>query len=111
MKHLNDKRVVQSTDVPTKLIKEFCDLFSKFIYKSINHCITEGSFIANFKVAEFSPLLYLSLCCLNIDLCDSLFDDYSSDFANFADDTTPCECGPTLNEVMDNLEITTEKMF
>ena len=39
------------------------------------------------------------------------FEDYSSDFANFADDTTPYECGPALNEVMNNLEITTEKMF
>ena len=47
----------------------------------------------------------------NIDLCDLFFEDYSSDFANFADDTTPYECGPTLNEVMNNLEITTEKMF
>ena len=39
----------------------------------------------------------------NIDLCDLFFEDYSSDFANFADDTTPYECGPTLNEVMNNL--------
>ena len=47
----------------------------------------------------------------NIDLCDLFFEDYSSDFANYADDTTTYECGPTLNEVMNNLEITTEKMF
>ena len=39
------------------------------------------------------------------------FEDYSSDFANYTDDTTPYECGPTLNEVMNNLEITIEKMF
>ena len=56
IKHLNDKKAVQSTDIPTKLIKEFCDFFSEFIYKSINHCITEGSFIAEFQVAEFRPL-------------------------------------------------------
>ena len=56
IKHLNDKKAVQSTDIPTKLIKEFCDFFSEFIYKSINHCITEGSFIADFKVAEVRPL-------------------------------------------------------
>ena len=47
----------------------------------------------------------------NIDLRDLFFEDYSSDFANFADDTTPYECGPTLNEVMNNLETTTEKMY
>ena len=57
IKHLKDKKAVQSTDIPTKLIKEFCDFFSEFIYKSINHCITEGSFIADFKVAEVCPLL------------------------------------------------------
>ena len=57
IKHLNDKKAVQSTDIPTKLIKELCNFFSEFIYKSINHCITEGSFIADFKVAEFC-LLY-----------------------------------------------------
>ena len=51
------------------------------------------------------PLLF------NIDLCDLFFEDYTSDFANFADDTTPYECGPTLNEVMNNLQKTTEKMF
>ena len=32
------------------------------------------------------------------------FEDHNSDFANFAGDTTPYECGPTL-------ETTTEKMF
>ena len=37
IKLLNDKKAVQSTDVPTKLVKEFCDFFSEFIYKSINH--------------------------------------------------------------------------
>ena len=35
------------------------------------------------------PLLF------NIDLCDLFFKDYSSDFANFADDITRYECRPT----------------
>ena len=56
IKLLNDKKAVQSTDIPTKLIKEFCDFFSEFICKSINHRITEGNFIADFKVAEVCPL-------------------------------------------------------
>ena len=41
IKHLNGKKAVQSTNIPTKLMKEFCDFFSDFTYKSINHCITE----------------------------------------------------------------------
>ena len=56
IKHLHDKKAVQSTDIPTKLIKEFCDFFSEFLYKSINHCKTERSFIADFKVAEVCRL-------------------------------------------------------
>ena len=51
------------------------------------------------------PLLF------NIDLCDLFFEDYSSDFSNIADDTTPYECGPTRNEAMNKIEITTEKIF
>ena len=44
----------------------------------------------------------------NIDLCDLFFEDCSSDFATFADDITPYVCEPTLNEAMNNLEITAE---
>ena len=51
------------------------------------------------------PLLF------NIDLCNLFFEDHSSDFANFVDDITSYDCGPTLNEVMNDLEKTTEKMF
>ena len=51
------------------------------------------------------PLLF------NIDLCDLFFESYSSDFANFADDTTPYESGHSFNEVINNLETTTEKVF
>ena len=39
------------------------------------------------------------------------FEDYNSDFEIFADGTTPYGCGPTLIEIMNNLEITAEKMF
>ena len=59
IKHWNDKKAVQSTDIPTKLIKEFCDFISEFIYKSINHCITDGSFIVDFQVAEIRALYKL----------------------------------------------------
>ena len=56
VKLLNDKKAIQSTDIPTKLIKKFCNFFSEFRYKSINHCITEGKSIADFKNAEVLPL-------------------------------------------------------
>ena len=66
-------------------------------YIDIIYGVPQGSIL--------EPLLF------NIDLCDLFFADYTSDFANFADHTTPYECGPRLNEVMNNLETTTEKMF
>ena len=48
----------------------------------------------------------------NIDLFYDLFyEDYSSGFANFAGDTTTYKCGPIFKEFMNNLEITTEKLF
>ena len=43
------------------------------------------------------------------DLCDLFFEDYSSDISNFADNITPNEWRPTLNEFMNNPEIITEK--
>ena len=49
------------------------------------------------------PLLF------NIDLCDLFF--LKTTVANFADDTTPYECGHSFNEVIDNIETTTEKVF
>ena len=51
------------------------------------------------------PLLF------NIDPCDLFFENYSSYFANFANDTTLYECGHSFNEVINNLETTTEKVF
>ena len=39
----------------TKLIKELCDLFSVFIYKSFNRCIT-GKFHSKLQEPEVRPL-------------------------------------------------------
>ena len=68
------------------------------IYLDVVYGVPQGSILG--------PLL------INIDLCDlGFFENYSSDFANFADDTTPYECGHSFNEVINNLETTTEKVF
>ena len=72
-------------------------LFSAYL--DITYGVPQGSILVCW------PLLF------NIDLCDLFLEDYSSDFANFADDTTPYKCRPELNEVMNNLETTIEKMF
>ena len=49
---LNNTKAIQSTDIPTKLIKEYCVFFSEFIHKDINHCIAAGNFVDDFKQAE-----------------------------------------------------------
>ena len=64
--------------------------FSFSAYLGIIYGVLQGS--------TLGPLLF------NIDLCSLLFEDYISDFANFANDTTPYECGPKLNEVSNNLQ-------
>ena len=51
------------------------------------------------------PLLF------NIDICDLFFIDISSDIANYADDTTPCECAPYYEKLKENLKFTIYKIF
>ena len=54
--NLNFRKAVQSNDIPTKLVKEFGYLFSKYIAASINRCITQGTFVNAFKKAEVRPI-------------------------------------------------------
>ena len=65
-------------------------------YLDMVYSVPQGSILG--------PLLF------NIDLCGLFFENYNSDFANFADDTTLYECGHSFNEVINNLEATTEKV-
>ena len=42
----------------------------------------------------------------NISVCDLFLSEYSSEFTNFADDTTPYESGENYDEVINKLEDT-----
>ena len=46
---LDPKKVVQSNDIPTKLIKSFKGFFSDYIYR-------DGEYVEDFKKAEVRPL-------------------------------------------------------
>ena len=41
-----------SSDIPTKIIKEFDDLFATFITKNFNLCLNKGEFPIPLKIAE-----------------------------------------------------------
>ena len=45
---LDPKKVVQSNDIPTKLIKSFCGFFSDYIYINLNKCINDGEYVEDF---------------------------------------------------------------
>ena len=49
---LNIRKAVQFNDIPTKLVKEFGYLFSKYIATSINRSIAGLTFVNAFKKAE-----------------------------------------------------------
>ena len=56
IKMLDPKKVVQSNDIPTKLIKCFSGFFSDYIYINLNTCIKDGEYVEDFKKAEERPL-------------------------------------------------------
>ena len=53
----------------------------------------------------------LGLLLFNIFLCDLFFEDKSSYFANYADDTTPYTVGSNITEVLTNLSCHAQKLF
>ena len=54
--NLGNKKAVQSTDIPNKLVKEFGCLFSSFIASNVNKCICKCTYVDAFTKAEVRPL-------------------------------------------------------
>ena len=50
-KRLDIKKATQESDIPTKVIKQFPNLFIDFLHKTFNSCLTEGTFSNDFKKA------------------------------------------------------------
>ena len=67
------------------------------IWEDITSGVPQGS--------TLGPLLF------NIFLCDLFFEDESSNFANYADDTTPYTVGSNITEVLTNLPCHAQKLF
>ena len=56
IKRLDIKKATQESDIPTKVIKQFPNLFIDFLHKNINSCLTEGTFPNDFKKALVHPI-------------------------------------------------------
>ena len=56
IKMLDPKKVVQSNDIPTKLIKSLSGFFSDYIYINLNKCIKDREYVEDFKTADVCPL-------------------------------------------------------
>ena len=56
IKRLDIKKATQDSDIPTKVIKQFPNLFIDFLHKNINSCLTEGTFPNDFKKAVVHPI-------------------------------------------------------
>ena len=51
IKRLDKKKATQESAIPTKVTKQFPNLFIDFLHKNINSCLTEGTFPNDFKKA------------------------------------------------------------
>ena len=53
---LNPAKTSQQTDIPTRILKENLDFFSKYFYENINFCIENSEFPFDLKVADVTPI-------------------------------------------------------
>ena len=56
IKSLDIKKGSLSSDIPTKIIKEFDDLFANLITENFNLCLNKGEFTEILKIAEVTPI-------------------------------------------------------
>ena len=55
IKGLDIKKATQESNIPTKIVKKFPNLFIDFLHKNINSCFTEGTFANDLKKAVVHP--------------------------------------------------------
>ena len=53
---LDEKKGIQQGDIPTKIIKENCDIFKVFITNNVNNCIETSTFPQELKLADVKPI-------------------------------------------------------
>ena len=53
---LNSSKAGQSTDIPTKIIKQNSDIFADFILTSFNQSVANSIFLSSLKNADIAPV-------------------------------------------------------
>ena len=56
MKDLNTSKAAQSTDIPTKIIRENVDIFANFIQKCFNNSVDTSKLPSELKLANVTPV-------------------------------------------------------
>ena len=101
--NLKSGKAVRSNDIPTKIIKDFKDLFATFIYKNNNKSLLDGKFPENLKTAEAVPV-YKKKKRIDknnytpVDISSNISKIYESSFYNQMYDYldrnfSKCQCG------------------
>ena len=54
--NLKTRKAVSSNDIPTKILKDFEDLFATFIYNGYNKSLLDGTFPEGLKTAQVTPV-------------------------------------------------------
>ena len=55
LKNFDPKKTSQSNDIPTKLIKEYSEIFATIIVEDFTKCMHNGTFPKSFKISEAIP--------------------------------------------------------
>ena len=56
IKNLKTNKATQSTDIPTKIIKENYDIFGDFIFENYNNCVSNSIFPNSLRNAIIKPV-------------------------------------------------------
>ena len=83
IKNLNPMKTSQSNDIPTKLIKEYSEIFAAIIVEDFNKCMHNGTFLKSFKIYEVTPVYkidepYDKNNCRSISILSNLFKIYET---------------------------------
>ena len=55
---IGDRKAIQNTDIPVKIIKENADIFGSYICHFFNVFVNKGTFPSVLKHADITPVIY-----------------------------------------------------